>query len=725
MLGKIGLGFLTSGGNPNNPDDPRNKLKKILQILSIGGFFSSILSLVVIVIIVMGPLIALVVGVTELFDGVADFFGGWDKTPESVEENNFLNRRNFSEAEMEKIAKKEKDLQDKIAKTYDEYKPYVKLDVTLLVATISYPLTNIYEAADWQEGNECVDANGNPIQCELDADGTEKYYTKNIKRVEDLAKSMIKKTMIITECIVVDAIKDPNTNEVIKHYELGASRTEEYTGNDFPSNSSCEESGEHITYTFTLDYEKYDKYLKEKYLNDANIAKVYGIPKNFNSEEEKTRYLDNVVRKIHDYAGLGKDYFYGRSASNFSSIGSLCPGGVTVTADVGETNVDTGTFSLEEYVAGVIEHENPFQDPNDPDNIEAMKAQAVAARTYVIVKTNHCKKSIINSQKTQTFYKSYGERSKRATEETAGQVLTYNGEIFLSEYDSLDCKINPAADELRTPKLVCDKYEKGGTCTCEYLQQPYIDSSGNITQDESYAVKHQIEILYDYALPSIGGHGRGMSQLGSRYRQTLGEDYKEILKYYYLPGVEVTTFIGGEGMDGMVLYQSGATLKDAKFIVPTITAPIGRDIYEGKDKNGNNVCGTYPIGTIYSGMDGTAGSATDADQMNVFFWNNHLKPLLDAAKAAGYTVTLTDGWRSFAGQCKVYNETDYTAIPGNSRHGWGVAADLNYLGVSAAVTWIHQNAANYGLHFPMSYENWHIEPINLEYKDFSSYAGYR
>jgi len=70
------------------------------------------------------------------------------------------------------------------------------------------------------------------------------------------------------------------------------------------------------------------------------------------------------------------------------------------------------------------------------------------------------------------------------------------------------------------------------------------------------------------------------------------------------------------------------------------------------------------------------------------------------------------GYRSIARQQQLWDASDKSgkmvARPGQSQHNFGRAADLKYLG-DEAKTWVHQNAANYGLNFPMSYEPWHIE----------------
>ena len=50
------------------------------------------------------------------------------------------------------------------------------------------------------------------------------------------------------------------------------------------------------------------------------------------------------------------------------------------------------------------------------------------------------------------------------------------------------------------------------------------------------------------------------------------------------------------------------------------------------------------------------------------------------------------------------------APPGRSNHNHGVAADISYEDDNAR-KWAHDNAAAYGLRFPMNNEPWHVEPI--------------
>ncbi|CDZ53367.1 D-alanyl-D-alanine carboxypeptidase family protein [Neorhizobium galegae] len=83
------------------------------------------------------------------------------------------------------------------------------------------------------------------------------------------------------------------------------------------------------------------------------------------------------------------------------------------------------------------------------------------------------------------------------------------------------------------------------------------------------------------------------------------------------------------------------------------------------------------------------------------------------------SVSINSGYRSPERQQELWLEAlrkygspeaarKWVAPPGNSQHNKGNAADLGY-GSDAARNWMHQNAGNYGLSFPLSNENWHIE----------------
>ncbi len=83
---------------------------------------------------------------------------------------------------------------------------------------------------------------------------------------------------------------------------------------------------------------------------------------------------------------------------------------------------------------------------------------------------------------------------------------------------------------------------------------------------------------------------------------------------------------------------------------------------------------------------------------------------------------VTSGYRSPEKQAELYaaklkeNNGDHAktrrmvAPAGKSQHNHGSAADLKYADDDVK-DWVHANAKAYGMHFPMSWEPWHIEPI--------------
>lgn len=91
---------------------------------------------------------------------------------------------------------------------------------------------------------------------------------------------------------------------------------------------------------------------------------------------------------------------------------------------------------LEFYVAGLINHEISSKWP-----IEAVKAQAVIARTYALYQKKKRMAGVYHMESTvadQVYSGSIAEddRSFYAVKETIGEVLTYNGEIALAAYHS-------------------------------------------------------------------------------------------------------------------------------------------------------------------------------------------------------------------------------------------------------------------------------------------------
>ena len=163
-----------------------------------------------------------------------------------------------------------------------------------------------------------------------------------------------------------------------------------------------------------------------------------------------------------------------------------------------------------------------------------------------------------------------------------------------------------------------------------------------------------------------------------------------------------TTNPGGNGSFG------GVTVSNGVFTIPNTRATSDADTPKQS--------GPYGVNPIFG---------------------ERLTNFMNAAKQAGYKITVTSGWRSYSSQKRLWDNSSrpcserskWVACPGGSRHGFGIAADLKFNGSScskgswncnAAAKWAHENAGKYGLKFRMSWEPWHIEPAQVNGGSFGS-----
>ena len=199
---------------------------------------------------------------------------------------------------------------------------------------------------------------------------------------------------------------------------------------------------------------------------------------------------------------------------------------------VNEDGEYEGTYNLEDYVAGVVVGETHILD--DEVTFEAM---AVAIRTYALYVTNNCRGSIRNGESNQVMSNPNlaTPKIKRAVAKTKGQVLTLNGKLVKSEYDSF----------YMGDGFYCDK---------KFCYSNYRRAGNAYTKPKTHKVKVPATWLNDLS----GGHGNGMSQYGAKYLSQEGYTYEQILKYFYADGVQISTTIK-PNVDGLVLDNNFAS----------------------------------------------------------------------------------------------------------------------------------------------------------------------
>ena len=256
-------------------------------------------------------------------------------------------------------------------------------------------------------------------------------------------------------------------------------------------------------------------------LIDENFLAEY-YPQYFAGIEEELYYTHaaEAVKYIYLYADALRslDCNGSNTAGRLTTIYEECSGIKVLADDQGRY---AGTYSLEEYVAGVIADEfTPGYMGAVTDDAaaikEELKAFAIVIRSYSINRTNGCTTTIRNSSYDQNFHPTDDALIWEAVNETAGMVLTNNGTIISAEYDSF--------------------YKTGWLCSGSFCTVNYTKKPGG--------EKHAVSIPISWSNYAAGGHGRGMSQWGSLYLATTGMKYDEIVKTFYSDTVEIQVLSG-------------------------------------------------------------------------------------------------------------------------------------------------------------------------------------
>lgn len=592
-------------------------VKKHKFSLSIAGpsVFTFLILFIIILVVCCGILSAGFLA-EDLHNNVSGFF---EKLENFVTLNGFVSDQDKVINARKSFYEKLESVKKSMSNSYDG----VQIDVTLIEATLFY--------------NQGMDAeldfadNSNADQ-EDDFNNTTKFYKEAKKKVKQLAKMQIIKTITENECSdpVAESVLDSRTDEEIaKEYQnnfnpfLMATRKnkvyhayEEVKKEDGTVTKVCNNDYTETTYNLSVNREGvyYYNLINARGNGKSFIEKYYAeeLGDNYSYDD-----LKEVVNDIYDlYEYIRKSSGTTTFASNYAS----CPNGITViagTKGVGHhtnpSQFPIGTFDLEEYVAMVVNGEN------NSGQTEAMKAQIIAARTYTLARTNNCTRPIRNSTQDQVAKANPSDLIKQLVQETAGMVLTYNGNIFSSEYDSF--------------KGSCS----GGSCSGVYTKLP----NGE---------KHTVTIPKSFN-EGIGGHGRGMTQCGANYLSSQGQTYEQILKYFYSDGVEISKLSGGSSA---LAVANGSAAEKLAFLfpsgVPTTEAQMSQYLASVSvvtvDGNGN------PVNRRI-----TVHKTLQADLENIF------------KEIAAAKFPISDlycySWRQMNGSSS------------RSHHSYGVACDIN------------------------------------------------
>jgi len=248
-------------------------------------------------------------------------------------------------------------------------------------------------------------------------------------------------------------------------------------------------------------------------------------------------------------------------------------------------------MSIDEYVVGVLSCEMPASF-----NVEALKAGAVAIRTFYLYKQNmsptyvatNTDQCFINEEAMKTKwgdgYNKYFNIINDVVEETNGEYITYNNQIIESFYFSISNGYtenlenvfgdsrpylvsvssswdkNVSSYEKKTEFEVSEFLNKLGLPDNKEINIEIVSRSSSGRVDfikVNEAIFKGTEFRKKLGLRSTDfdfkisdnlitfvtrgyGHGVGLSQYGANEMAKLGYSYKEILKHYY-QGVDIST----------------------------------------------------------------------------------------------------------------------------------------------------------------------------------------
>ena len=639
-------------------------LKKQKFSLSIAGtsIFSLLAIFLVILVILFGILSPTYIA-EDLYKYVSDFF---EKVENFVTLNGMVTDEEKAAIAKKSFYQKLQSVRESIGRNNDG----VQVDVTLIEATLFYNQgmdseLNFTDNSDDDVGN---------------FDETTKFYKEAKKKIKQLAMMQVVKTVTEHECS--DPVGSPKMD----------SRTDKEIAEDY-QNQFFQSSllGNQFATKNNVVYHEYDTVTvtnpdgtesEEEVCNAPDTETIYSLsvaregiyyynlisPRNgksfiekYYAEELGENYTyDDLVKIVDDIYDL-YEYVRKSGSSSYASNYSACPNGVTVIAGSNSSghvkdpsNYPIGTFDLEEYVGMVVNGEN------NSGYAEAMRAQIIAARTYTLARTNNCTKPIRNSTEDQVAKANPSEEIKQYVSDTAGLVLTYNGNVFSSEYDSF--------------KGSCSD----GTCTGIYTRLP----NGE---------KHTVTIPSKFS-EGIGGHGRGMSQCAANYMASTGSTYEQILKFFYSDGVEITKLSGGSSA---LAVASGNAQEKLAFLfpsgVPTSESQMSQYLATFSvttvDINGNIV-----------NRNITAHKTLQADLENIF----------REISSTGFPISdlYCYSWRSMNGSNN------------RSHHSYGVACDMNV----AANPFIKNGEVRAGNKWEPGVNPYSIIPDGPVVKIFNSYG---
>ena len=248
-------------------------------------------------------------------------------------------------------------------------------------------------------------------------------------------------------------------------------------------------------------------------------------------------------------------------------------------------------MDMEDYLKGVVPVEMGRSRP-----LEALKAQAVAARSYAATSRAHTDKGadICTTQHCQVWRSHHYPKTDLAVDETRGQVAVYDGEIARAYYFAhCDGRTRNIEDVWHRDFPYC----RGVSCICGFT--------------------------------SMYGHGVGMCQEGASAMAERGAAYDQIIKHYYT-GVEV---LGAQPRQDTAWRQAAI----AKYLVthPEDARFIGASVPGGFLAADGNWIEFFEAGALAVRPDGTVTQEPLGAWIALEYAELKVRPFLEALPKPG------------------------------------------------------------------------------------------
>lgn len=229
------------------------------------------------------------------------------------------------------------------------------------------------------------------------------------------------------------------------------------------------------------------------------------------------------------------------------------------------------SIPLEQYLVGVLAGEMPASF-----DLEALKAQAIAARTYAIHQTNYGASPIKQTTAHQVYKEElnpkYEKKLKRAVKETKNQILTYNGVPITAMFHAASNGQTETSENFSGTSIAYltavsspEEYADVQTFTLAQINQALQGSfsmqqigQARMTRNSTNRVEtitigsqswtgrefrellklksadFTIKVDQQVHIETKGyGHGVGMSQYGAEELAAGGKSAEEIVQHYY------------------------------------------------------------------------------------------------------------------------------------------------------------------------------------------------